>query len=289
MVPQLFQLLNAGDTTQIREHIERNPLDLRLVYNGMGVYSYAALKNMECLEAVHNGFLNSKYYYKKRNIQYPYYIQGESGYTVLHFAVEHNLERQLGYMISDVEMNVNVRDDVDNTPLHLACILDKPNMVKRLINSGDVKVNWQNVRFQTPLYIAALSKSVESVRVLLRAGAHLQYYHYVYKTKVLLNIPEKVAAYGTTEMQNYFRRYTRSEKNKQSAKHKRSKFIMRVKHLKSKYDRLCTQLDSKDVNGLERLSKQLRINTDGLSKQDVCDRVASKILLSQRSPGVSSI
>lgn len=68
---------------------------------------------------------------------------------------------------------LEVKDKDDNSPLHVACLLDNPEAVQLLIKKGaDVKS--KNRKGQTPLHIAA-EKSPASIPYLIEGKARLSF------------------------------------------------------------------------------------------------------------------
>lgn len=65
-------------------------------------------------------------------------------------------------------LDVNVRDEKQNTALHLATKHGHPNIMELLIKHG-ADVNAQNDWLSTPLHLT--EKNMESIRILLEAGA----------------------------------------------------------------------------------------------------------------------
>lgn len=65
-------------------------------------------------------------------------------------------------------MDVNIRDEAQNTALHLATKQAHLNTMRLLIENG-ANLNAQNDDLSTPLHLT--EKNMESIRVLLEAGA----------------------------------------------------------------------------------------------------------------------
>jgi ankyrin repeat protein len=65
---------------------------------------------------------------------------------------------------------VNLRDDKQDTPLHIASRADNREILEMLISAG-ADTNAQNNFGYTPLHIAAISGQKEAVALLLAAGA----------------------------------------------------------------------------------------------------------------------
>ncbi|WP_264706418.1 ankyrin repeat domain-containing protein [Wolbachia endosymbiont (group B) of Colias croceus] len=68
--------------------------------------------------------------------------------------------------------DVNARDNRGNTPLHLAVLADKLQVVEKLIEGG-ADVNAKNNHGATPLHWAALNQNVNIVEKLIEKGANV--------------------------------------------------------------------------------------------------------------------
>ncbi len=62
----------------------------------------------------------------------------ENGQTILHYLVIHRFSAALDELIEEFEPNVNVQDDLGNTPLHYAALVEfnPRNYINPLINMG---------------------------------------------------------------------------------------------------------------------------------------------------------
>ena len=68
------------------------------------------------------------------------------------------------------ELNLNIKDNFGNTPLHLSIISDNMNSIKILTLKG-ADVNIKNNEGNTPLHIAARFGNVDTAKILLKSGA----------------------------------------------------------------------------------------------------------------------
>lgn len=78
-------------------------------------------------------------------------------------------EKLVEYLCS--EMNVNVKDCLGRTPLHLAATKDNPTILKMLIASNS-DVNSQSISGEIPLIKAIKFNQYENVKLLLRFGSN---------------------------------------------------------------------------------------------------------------------
>ncbi|WP_425386556.1 ankyrin repeat domain-containing protein [Wolbachia endosymbiont (group A) of Barypeithes pellucidus] len=68
-------------------------------------------------------------------------------------------------------INVNVRNALHHTPLHLAAGIGHAEVVKILIREGNAEIDVFDARNQTPMHYAVNNKKLEIVKLLLKLGA----------------------------------------------------------------------------------------------------------------------
>ena len=85
--------------------------------------------------------------------------------------------------------------------LHEAAFLDEPSEITELLNNG-VNVNCLDSLFHTPLITATTGASLDSFRVLLRAGAKTNV-HDEWGLSALERVQEKMADYDTIGGETY--------------------------------------------------------------------------------------
>lgn len=123
----------------------------------------------------------------------------EHGRTPLHAAVSQCHGDIIDYLIAQ-GANVNVRDDLGETPLHKAARSPAhltpsggcPKVIDDLIAQG-AKVNAQNDQGETPLHIAASSGSPKAVKHLLDHGADVNIRSHTQGKHPLGNLPLHLA------------------------------------------------------------------------------------------------
>ncbi|KAH0596363.1 hypothetical protein MHUMG1_05479 [Metarhizium humberi] len=72
-----------------------------------------------------------------------------------------------------LQSDVNARDILDWTPLHYACNARQFLVVQKLLEEGRSQVNAQGIDGVAPLHLAAMNGNIETVQLLIRAGAAL--------------------------------------------------------------------------------------------------------------------
>lgn len=99
-----------------------------------------------------------------------YFEQDEDGYTKLHIAILHNIDKAIVALINLVPDSsyLDIRNFCGQTALHLAVLLDQPATVKKLINAG-ANVNIRDNRCNTALHLACLNENYRCVNIITSA------------------------------------------------------------------------------------------------------------------------
>jgi len=102
-------------------------------------------------------------------------LPDEDGDTPLHLAIIHEnftLTQYLIQLIVGVHMNLDIANNMRQTPLHLAVITRQPHMVQALVAAG-ASVNFPDRKGNTSLHLAAQRRDVRILQLLSRATSPL--------------------------------------------------------------------------------------------------------------------
>jgi len=250
---------------------------------GISVYSYATMKNIDCLKDIHETYLNMQ---KKINENetyknvLPYEIEHKiTKYTPIHYSVEQNLILQTQYLIDIVDININHQTSTGNTPLHIACSLSNKKMVFILLSSKNIKLNILNKESHTPLFIASVNRNVRIVDMLLSKGASFKTIKHGKKKKfefdVYLHIKEKQKEYP--QIMILFEKYKKLRREQQ-----------KFKHYKKEYKYVCETLNDNVIdNSIKILANNLGIKSHkNLSKKELCNKIAQRIVIYAQNPNI---
>ena len=72
----------------------------------------------------------------------------------------------------DIGVDVNKQDQMENTPLHIACIDGKPKIAKMLLDNYNVNINVLNCFHECPIIAACSGNSTECVKLLLEYNSY---------------------------------------------------------------------------------------------------------------------
>ncbi|AVP87465.1 hypothetical protein phytr_5190 [Candidatus Phycorickettsia trachydisci] len=97
-------------------------------------------------------------------------LQNLLGYTALHLASKENKSNMVNFLLSK-KANVNVLDNNQNSPLHLAIKNGLLEVVTILLEVPNICVNAQNAEKDTPLFLAANLCSLDLIKHLAAKGA----------------------------------------------------------------------------------------------------------------------
>lgn len=90
--------------------------------------------------------------------------------SLLHLAAMVGEVNAVRYLIN-MGIDINSRNAVFHTPLHLACGIGHEEVVKTLVREGDAEIEVFDARNQTPMHYAVNNKKLEIVKLLLELGA----------------------------------------------------------------------------------------------------------------------
>jgi len=93
-------------------------------------------------------------------------------------------------------ININIKDNSGNIPLHEACMISK-EMVEILINKSDINI--QNKYGDSPLYNACIRKNIEIIKLLLQNGADINIINNYDGNTILHGICEEIDYYSNKE------------------------------------------------------------------------------------------
>lgn len=285
---ELLDKLNGADANTIQElqrYINQDPLSLNIIFAGMSVYSYAASLSLLALETVHEAFLSVRSYFKKIYKQYPYEIRDTNGYTPLHNAVEFNLPEQAKFLIETVGITPDVQDTRGNTPLLLTCLYDRQRIFQILLfgTNPAPNLNTVNAKGETALMVCVKNDRVQMARDLLVKGAKWKYPFLYRRNRIERNVYSLVLQVGSPAMKLVFDRFIRSRRNKEKSAVKRLALRTRMNKLTREYQFVCRSLEDESNRTLvDTLASKLAIDVSGLSKRELCERLANKIHLTSR-------
>jgi ankyrin len=93
--------------------------------------------------------------------------------TALHYAVRYNQVVLMDYLLSALKIDVNCKNELSETPLHLAAACGRKEAVECLLRH-EAKIDALDKLKRPPLHWAFLSKNVGTITALLDAGANVK-------------------------------------------------------------------------------------------------------------------
>jgi len=92
------------------------------------------------------------------------------GATPLHVAVL-NERPEIVKLLLERGAPVNAVDKTKETPLHYWAVIDGLDLIAKLLSGAGAEIDAINMTAETPLYLAAKNRTLESARLLLDLGA----------------------------------------------------------------------------------------------------------------------
>lgn len=89
------------------------------------------------------------------------------GQKLLHWAADNGYSKLMNHLLEWGNVtDLNIKDDLDNTPLHYASKKGHVKVVKLLLSRADIDINAENQNLETPLHLAAKEGKTEVVKEL---------------------------------------------------------------------------------------------------------------------------
>jgi hypothetical protein len=293
-VPKIFTFINQieqiSDPIELQKlqsnlalYVQQDPYSLYVIYAGMTPYSYATSTSIRCLQALHEAFLQIRGYFIKLRKILPFDVKSTNGYSPLHFAVEFNLPEQLTFLIETVGINRNQPDNNGNTPFHLACLFNREHIFQLLLYFGGVNLERINVLYETPLMTCVKYNRVNMARDLLSKGAEIKYQYPYRNITRKIDIYHQVHHIGSPAMIFMFEKFFRSRRQKMKSRQKKQSYHKKMLQFTHEYQFVCSSLeDTSNLEVLKLLATKFGVSTTGLSKNEICDKLANQIHLKHR-------
>lgn len=263
------------------KYIKKHPKSLYDVNNnGDNVYSYATLKNIDCLKDIHETYLNLRSKKKiKMRFKEPWEVENKTKNTAIFFAIEKNLISQLDYLINIVKLDINHQNINGDTPLHIACKFGNRKIVELLLESNSIKLDILNKELFTPLYIAAIRKYKKITELLLLKGASFK----IIKTGKNKNFELDIYSDILSKEQEYpeitklFIKFKKIRKNKE-----------KLNKLKRELKYICESLENNiEYKLIKTFTDTLGISSiQNLSKKDLCKKIAQRLVIYSQNPDI---
>lgn len=168
----IFLVANGADvsakTKDGRIDSGKTPLDLASEYKHDAVRDYlASLSSDEVrwLNAIRKGDIAEAKDLIAQEVMMPP--------KVLHFAVQYKQVALMDFLLSELNIDVDCKNEQGETALHLAAYLGRKEAVEYLLRHG-AKIDSLDKLKRPPLHWAFISKDVDTITALLDAGANVK-------------------------------------------------------------------------------------------------------------------
>lgn len=289
---RIFKLIDdykPENNQTLIKYIKKNPLSLYNINekNGMSVYSYASIKNIDCLYDIHETYLELKpdiFLEALKNSfsikKFPYEIENSiTKNKPIHETVERNLFKQVDYLINVVNVNVNHINKEGNTPLHIACQMGNIKIIELLLDVKDINLNIINKELNAPLSIAAKRKYIRIVELLLRKGALFKIIKQGKTKKFEFDIYADIVK-QKREYPQIIKLFNQYRKKRREAE--------LFKRLKKEYKNICYTLKNDIIDeSIEKFAKKLGIvNIKNMQKSELCKKLKERLIIYQQNPNL---
>lgn len=139
-----------------------------------------------------------------------------SKFKEIHKACLNNNMNKFNKIIKNKDFKVNIRDNINFTPLMCASFSGNIKMVSKLLSFDNIQINAKSNNGKTALIIAATRGHIEVVKKLVNHGANLNIKQFKNSKK---SCPEKTAL--NISLQCHHPKVSKYLKNKKSKKSKK--------------------------------------------------------------------
>jgi hypothetical protein len=257
------------------KYIKKNPKSLFEKHDEMPVYSYATLKGIDCLIDIHETFIGIHDLIMFDGILPYEMINKINGYRPIHYAASNNLKGQLEYLTEEIGVDINAKDKMGNTALHLACLLKNRGIVKILIDNRYIDIDALNKDLQTPLYISAIAQDTYISTLLLEKGAALKKTIKGKSRKFEIDIFSEVKSRKLKKIIKLFDKY-----------YKKQEKSIKFKKIRDLYKDICLTIKDYTNEELALMGIQLNVDTFKKDKKEFCKKLAEQIIIYAQNPEI---
>jgi hypothetical protein len=290
--------------------------------DGIPVYIYAILQNIYCLIGL--DIAVKKMNEKAENKIKPWNLIDKNGNNILHVAIKTGKNEELKYILSKIEIDINIKDSNGRTVLMNAIKNKNAQAVKILLKNKDIKIDEKDTNGDTALHYAinfngqsameifeeiikhngkideinkrnltplALSiyknKKEMAIKLLNKGGTELL--RYVNDKKQLIDLIVEMRN-NKLPIEKHILRYMQSQKYKKKGIKRKEEYKKILSRISDNYKNLCEKTEKEfDMKELISFAKGLNIKyetEDGKqkSKKDICKMIAYKVITFKRNP-----
>ncbi len=256
------------------DELDKNPA----LFFTHAVYIKAALTSFEDLKKTHEIFV-------KKNINFkPWNVRDSNGNNMLHYIINKNLEREFYFAIKLEDIDINDKNNSNETPLHYACKVGNLKIVKELINKN-ADLNILNDNNITPIIIASLKGYEEIVSFLLKKKAKLVIKTDRYEIDMFSQKYKSFPKHIKDLYSKYIEKQLKEEKKKDKKEKKEKERQSRGKKRYQEWIKICGE---NDLEKIKEYARSMGIHTENKTQEKICSDISSKIMLKRSKNWVFS-
>lgn len=271
---------SLGQTTSIelKNYIKAHPYDIVHIQYDMSVYAYAAMLSPECLQILHETYLEFDEEIRNK-LGLPWDLQGsKNGYSAIHYVAESNLTRSLKYLTTVVDVNVDLQDKEGDTAFHIICSRGFIEAAQILLHSSSVNINIINNLGYTPFALCVKNDHYKMASILLKYQVLLEYnwdggYY---------DIRNNVIQFGSIEMKSVFQKHFKIKRHKNKSIIRKKQESKKHFDIYGQYAFYCSSFqDSLGLKGVITLAKHVGIKIEMKNyenktelKKDLCNKIS---------------
>lgn len=269
---------------ELYNYIYERPIAIIENYLVFTPFIYSIYCNRTIMKILYDIFVSLSKEIQQNFLIKPWDYTGTYKFSPLHFAILSNKKVFLHYLLK-INTKVNEGDINGNTPLHLACILKRTDMINLMLYYKNVDINLLNIFGESPLYICVKANSSNIVKILLenRANTSYRFENKIIDFNLMISKDDKLPVGKRKifdDIKGFFIQREISDKRKIEISKKREKQSNIKKQLLKQHSMLCSKMDNIiDINLLYNLASYVGIQQpSSFNRDELCKKIANKMV-----------
>ena len=270
---------------KLKKHIANNPLHM-IVNNEFGFtpFTYTlGSKKLSTFKILYNAYLENKGLFERvSNLDLLNMTDANRSHPidiVTYLNDKDDRLEKLKFLIT-IGVDTNVQDRFGNTPLHTLTKKNDDTAVELILTSANINVNVLNNKEETPISLSIKNNNENILDLLIEAGGFLQ----GHIGDKYVNYREQILRSKNKNLIEYLLEYDKTGEKRLVS---RLKTQMKKEYVRKRYKEVCSVLNRDNLKDIQNFAKELNINIQNKSKEQLCSQIARKVVIREYNPTLS--